>query len=412
MRILFLQKRLLFPADTGGKIRTLNVLRHLAQWHDVTYLSNLLVAERPFVQPMRELGLRLENIPWREPPRRSLRFAASAVINVASRYPLNVAKDYDRRLRARAAELLQQEGYDLLICDFVQMARNAIGLPVRSLLFQHNVEAEIFSRLALRHRGPMAMYLRQQAAKMQAFEGAAGRRFDRVVAVSERDRQRFEQMYGWPHVRTIDTAVDLNFFRPLDGKTRADDQVVFVGSMDWPPNVDGVTHFVRRIWPQVRSQVPTATFTIVGRNPPRSVQDLDHHPGVRVTGTVTDIRPYLARASVGVVPLYSGGGTRLKIFEMMAMRCPVVSTALGAEGLRLQPAEHLLLADDDEAFAKAVIGLLEDPVQRGGLRDRAYQLVQQQYSSEAVARQFEQVCQEAARANCPGQNPACEREGR
>src|SRR5688572_3210688 len=111
MRILFLQKRLLFPADTGGKIRTLNILRHLAQWHEVTYLSNLLEAERPFVQPMRDLGLRLESIPWREPPRRSLRFAAAAVLNLASRYPLNVAKDYDRRLRARAAELLEREEF-------------------------------------------------------------------------------------------------------------------------------------------------------------------------------------------------------------------------------------------------------------------------------------------------------------
>ncbi len=395
MRILFLQKRLLFPADTGGKIRTLNILRHLAQWHDVTYLSNLLEAEQPSVQAMQELGLRLENVPWQETPRRSLRFMAAAAANLASPYPLNVAKDYDRRLRARAAELLQRERYDLLICDFVQMARNAVGLPIRSLLFQHNVEAEIFSRLAQRHRGPLAMYLRHQAAKMRWFEGAAGRRFDRVVAVSKRDRELFEQMYGWDHVRTIDTAVDLDYFHSADTDTRTGDNVVFVGSMDWPPNIDGVQHFVHCIWPQVRDQIPTATFTIVGRNPPRAVKELGRQPGVKVTGTVADTRPYLERAAVGVVPLYSGGGTRLKIFEMMAMRCAVVSTTLGAEGLDLRTGEHVLLADQDQDLAKNVVALLHDPQRRRAMAAQAHRLVQQRYSAAAVARQFEAVCYEA-----------------
>src|SRR5690606_24827864 len=117
--------------------------------------------------------------------------------------------------------------------------------------------------------------------------------------------------------------------------------------------------------------------------------------GVKVTGTVVDIRPYLASASVGVVPLYSGGGTRLKIFELMAMRCAVVSTSLGAEGLHVQHGEHLLLADDDEAFAEAVIGLLTVAERRDRLSRHAHQLVHRQYSSEAIARQFEDICQEA-----------------
>lgn len=164
---------------------------------EVTYLSNLQEHERPFLGAMRELGLHVQSIPWQEPPRRSARFAAAALGNLCSPHPLNVAKDYDRRLRARARQLIEQQRFDLLVCDFVQTARNAIGLPVRSLLFQHNV--------------------------------------------------------------------------------------------------DGVLHFVRGIWPLVKAQVPEATFTIVGRNPSRSVQELGNQPGVKVTGTVADISVLTSR---------------------------------------------------------------------------------------------------------------------
>ena len=129
MKILFLQKRILFPADTGWKIRTLNVLRHLAKWHDVTYLCNVQSQDLVHLREMRGLGVRLESVPWVETPRGSWRFYVDVALNVLSRFPYTVAKDYDSRLRRRAEELLAREQYDLVICDFVQMARNATGLP-------------------------------------------------------------------------------------------------------------------------------------------------------------------------------------------------------------------------------------------------------------------------------------------
>src|SRR3972149_6612338 len=113
MRILVLQKRLLFPTDSGGKIRTLNVVRHLARWHEVTYLSNILPEERPYVGQMEELGLRLVTIPWRETARGTLRFYGDLARNVLSPYPFTVAKDYDPRLRRKAAKLIREEGFDL-----------------------------------------------------------------------------------------------------------------------------------------------------------------------------------------------------------------------------------------------------------------------------------------------------------
>ncbi|KAA5546263.1 glycosyltransferase [Roseiconus nitratireducens] len=394
MKILFMQKRLLLPANTGGKIRTLNVVRHLARWHDVTYVSNVLEEEQPYLNSMRGLGLRLESIPWREASRKSLRFAMLATRNLASRYPLNVDKDYDPRLRRRAEELLKSEPFDLLVCDFVQMARNAIDLPIPSVLFQHNVEAEVFLRQAQRRRGPMRWYLGHQAAKMRRFERDAGAAFSRVIAVSERDRQLFESDYGWKHVSVIDTAVDTEYFLPTPETHSKPNHVVFVGSMDWAPNVEGVQHFARKIWPLVRARIPEASFTIVGRNPPPSIRRLQGRLGVSVTGSVNDTRPYLTRASVGVVPIYAGGGTRLKIFEMIAMGRAVVSTSLGAEGLGLRDGEQILLCDNDEAFAKGVIDLLQDDQRRQTLAEHALQVIGARHTAEKVAGQFNAICED------------------
>jgi len=209
-RILFLQKRLLFPTNTGGKIRTLNVLKHLAKWHDITYLCNILPEEEPFLDKMKELGLTMETIPWRESPRNSMRFYGELVSNVVSPYPFNVNKDFDPRLRQRAEQLLAEQDFDLLICDFVQMARNCNGLgSVPKLLFEHNVESQIFQRHAKQDRGRLRRaYMWLQWKKMHRFEKQAGLDFDAVIAVSEQDRQIYESEYGWSHAKVIDTAVD------------------------------------------------------------------------------------------------------------------------------------------------------------------------------------------------------------
>jgi glycosyltransferase involved in cell wall biosynthesis len=402
VRILFLQKRLLFPSNTGGRIRTLNLLRHLAQWHDVTYLCNVQAGEERFLEEMKALRLRLETVPWVEATRGSLAFYAHVCRNVFSRYPYTVDKDFDPALQARAAELLAAEPYDLLICDFVQMARNIVGLqaPVK-VLFQHNVEAQIYER----HAQADPSWLRRkfmglQWRKMRRFESEAGTWFDAVVAVSQQDRLTFERQYGWKHAAEIDTAVDTEYFHANGVKEEAG-RVLFVGSMDWLPNQDGAQHFVKEIWPLIRERHPSAVFQIVGRNPGRSVIRLSAVEGVQVVGTVPDVRPYLAQAAVVVVPLLVGGGTRIKIFEAMSMGKPVVSTSLGAEGLPVVSGQHLIIADPSRDFADSVSALLESPQRRASLGQSAMELVQQRYSAEQVARQFERICLQARDHRCP-----------
>lgn len=397
MRILFLQKRLLFPPNTGGKIRTLNVVRYLAQWHDLTYLCNIQPDEEEAAQQMRDLGLRLETIPWEEVPRGSVAFYRDVAMNLVSEYPFSAVKDYDPALVARAQALIAEAPYDLLICDFVQMARNAFELDVPAkLLFQHNVEAQIFERHAKSDASwARRALMRQQWKKMRRFESAAGSQFDGVVAVSPQDRAIFQRDYGWQHVQTIDTAVDVDYFQP-DGEPTDSQSVVFVGSMDWLPNQDGVRFFVEKIWPLVREARPEAIFQIVGRNPTPAIRKLGAIPGVEVLGTVPDVRPPQREAAVVVVPLLVGGGTRLKIFEAMAMGKAIVSTALGAEGLPVTSGEHLEIVDEPAQFARTVIQLLEDPSRRAILGHQAREFVCAHYTAEAVSRQFDAICQRVA----------------
>ncbi len=238
-------------------------------------------------------------------------------------------------------------------------------------------------------------FMAYQARKMRDFEGAAGRQFDAVIAVSPQDKQTFEREYGWQHVQTIDTAVDTDFFHPTS-ELEDPQLLVFVGSLDWLPNQDGLAYFAREVWPLIRARRPETRFQIVGRNPPDEIRELGEIDGMEVVGTVPDTRPWLARAALVVVPLRIGGGTRIKIFEAMAMGKAVVSTSLGAEGLPVTSGEDVLLADTPVALTEAVVSLLESPERRGALASAARRLVAENYSAEIVARQFERICQETA----------------
>jgi len=396
MKILFLNKRLLFPTDTGGQVRTLNVVRFLARWHEVTYLCNQQPGQEGDARQMTELGLQLETRPWQEVSRSDWRFYRDLAKNLFSPDPFNAAKDFEPQLRARARELLEGGQYDLVVCDFVQMARNAIGVwKGPSVLFEHNVEAEIFERHSQSDSGWIRRrFMGYQAAKMRRFEGWAGRQFTRVIAVSDRDRKQYLQRYGWNHVDVIDTAVDIEYYTPQE-VTRDPGTVVFVGSLDWLPNVDGLTWFVAEVWPLVRQQCPQARLRLVGRNPGAEIQGLAQQPGVELVGTVPDTRPWLSKSEVSIVPLRIGGGTRLKIFEAMAMGLPVVSTTLGAEGLQVQNGVDVVVADESRALATAVVDLLNSPGKRAAIGGAARRLVEREFSAESVARQFESICRRA-----------------
>ncbi len=398
MHILWLKTELLHPVDKGGRIRTYNMLRELRRQHRVTYLTlDDGDAAPDAVARADEYCTDLVRVPFRTAPKRSARFFGELAANLASPLPYAVAKYRSAGMRREIERLVGRGDVDVLVCDFLAPSLNVPdGLPCPTVLFQHNVEAMIWQRHTEMAAHPVKRrYMGEQWRRMRAFEASECRRFDRVIAVSEVDRDVFAGEYGVVEPLAVPTGVDVHFFDPraVAAAPRSATELVFTGSMDWLPNEDAILWFAAEILPRIRAQVPDATLTVVGRNPTPRVRELgERDPAVRVTGGVPDVRPYLARGAAFVVPIRIGGGTRLKIYEAMAMEVPVVSTTVGAEGLPVVPGREYLCADDPQAFADATVRLLRAPDEARALGVRAAEAVRAQFSWGRVAEQFLDAC--------------------
>ncbi|MGE5569246.1 MAG: glycosyltransferase family 4 protein [Rhodospirillales bacterium] len=391
MKILWAGPNFLHPTTKGGQIRTLGILRQLSRRHEVHYVAFEDPAHPDAPAAAREYCARAYPIRHAVADKRSLRFAAEAAGALFSRLPLAVSRFESHALRRKIEELLDRESFDRMVVDFLAMAPSCPDLG-RSVLFQHNVETMIWRRRAEHARGALSkMYLDLQAKRMFEYEREVCRAAGHIIAVSRADAELMRRMFGDVRVTEVPTGVDIEYFeRPAFVRPGA--ELVFVGSMDWFPNVDGVIHFVEEVLPLIRRRRPEARFAIVGRKPPESILKLGHTvPGVVVTGTVKDVRPYLWAASVSVVPLRIGGGTRLKIYESMAAGTPVVSTTVGAEGLEVHPPDDIRIADDPQDFAAHCLDLLEDERQRRQMAARALETVRANYSWERVAELFARV---------------------
>ena len=404
MKLLWLNAGLLLPLDKGGKLRTWHVMRHIARRHDITYLSfedpSTTEADRA---GMREVCRELLTVPRVDAQKGTARFYADAARYLVDPVPYAVAKYRSAAYRRHIERLLRSERFDLVVCDFLPPAINLPGtLPCPAVMFTHNVEAEIWRRHAENASNPISRrLLARQQHRMLRFEQRALARFDLVLAVSDADRRTFERLYSKSlraPVHVVQTGVDTAYFKPASElPSRA--HLVFTGSMDWLPNEDAMTYFCRDILPRVRAEEPEATLSIIGRSPTPAVQRLaGQYPGVEVTGRVDDVRPHVRRGAVYVVPLRIGGGTRLKIFEAMAMGKAVVSTTVGAEGLPVTPGSDVEIADDPGQFARTVVRLIRDMPARQAIERQARHLVVQRYDWSAIAGDFEDALDGATRA--------------
>jgi polysaccharide biosynthesis protein PslH len=394
MKLLWLKTDLLHPIDRGGKIRTYYMLRELKKLHHVTYLAlDDGTSASNAVELAEEYCHELIRVPHRNPIKFSSQFFAGLAKNVLSPLPYAVEKyrslEFSRRLERENMKA------DLVVCDFLFPSVNVPErLPRPTLLFQHNVEAVIWRRHADTQTRRLArLYFREQWRRMKVFERSACRKFDAIVTVSAQDRSIMEYEYGAPLVRHIPTGVDTGYFCPSRAVEPEPYQLVFSGSMDWLPNDDAIKFFAREILPRIRASVPAVTITIVGRNPLPGVKALAReHPFIRVTGAVEDVRSYIEQASVYVIPLRIGGGTRLKVFEAMAMGKPIVSTSIGVEGLPVADGTDVLIADEPQAFAEAVLRLVRDRRLARRIGMAAASKVRAQFGWQPVAESFLKAC--------------------
>jgi glycosyltransferase involved in cell wall biosynthesis len=310
---------------------------------------------------------------------------------LGSRAPFAVRKFTDSATGRRIEQLFADKRFEAAVCDFLSASLTfPRGLRRQTVLFQHNVESILWDRMvATEHDWLKKMIYKLEAGKMRRYERSTIAEFKHVIAVSKQDRAYMSQFLAEERISVVPTGVDLDQYRLSPGGQAPMPLVVFTGTMDFDPNVDGVSFFCREIWPHVQKAVPNARFRIVGKKPVAAVQRLASAQ-IEVTGAVESIVEHLQQAWVVVVPLRMGGGTRLKIYEAMAAGRAVVSTSIGAEGLDVHHGKDIMLADENRAFAEAVITLLQKPELRKRYERAAAELVTQ-FDWSSVAERFAEI---------------------
>lgn len=436
MRILLLAPYPPYPPRGGGALRMYHMVRELARRHEVHVLTFVPdAASDAALQPLRSYA-HVTTVPGLR--RRSL--LQRARTTVSSPLPDMALRNHSPHYMQTLRNLLQD-----VPCDVVQVASIEMGgyrqvaeqlrpahgkRPPRWVLDEFNAEYVLQRRVALTslqdaqawvahhllpsfqradtagagrssHSGnaqslPGAVYSLVQWRKLAGYERRLLRTFDHVLAVSAEDRRALQQLAPTTAVSIIPNGVDTTFFAPdtqMAAPTACQQPtLVFTGTLDFRPNVDAMTWFVRRVLPLVQAQCPSIRLMVVGRNPLPAVQALHDSRSVEVVGEVDDVRPYIQHAQVYIVPMRMGGGVRLKLLEALAMQVPVVSTWMGAEGVpELRSGTHLLCAEQPEHFAAAILLLLNTPRLRQQMGIQGRTLVCQHYDWRVIVPTLEHV---------------------
>lgn len=386
MRVLHFAPRVCWPLDTGAKLRNYHLARVLARQTRVTLLAfnHHNESSTPFENPYEQVIAVKRDSPYT---------FTKVLRGLWGRTPLPVL-NYTTDSMKRALEgILQEKDFDVVqlegihLMAYLPIIRSARRPPL-VICDWHNVESELMRQYSQHEPNLLRRaYAGKTARLMSEFEKRALREFDAHVVVSQKDAERLRNLNGDARVFVIENGVDTSYYSdaliekaaaaPRDtlGKSR----IVFVASMDYHANIEGAVSFARDVWPSLRAHQPELVFTIVGRDPSREVRALALTPGIEVTGTVDDVRPFYRNAAAAIVPLNIGGGSRLKILEAMAAGVPVVSTTLGAEGLDVRHGENILIADTNEQLVEAITSVVEDQNRRNRLGSAGRALVSTHY---------------------------------
>ncbi len=390
MRILFLSPTLPFPLTDGGRIRVFNLLKQIALKNDVTLLAlETQPTDKNSIAHVEQLGVKVHLVEYAAtlPP-----FSAKTFFfALFKRQPITVAR-YDVPVyRSKFKELLTTETFDIVHYEMFHTAHFHTETDLPGVLSLQNVDSAIWQRLQGETRNLFykCAYWSQKRA-FQRYERVLSPKFDVVTCTSEVDAAVFEGYCAEDTVKVIPNGVDVTHFSPDHASENAA-HLIYIGSMDWYPNEDAAIFFAEEILPQIQKDVPDAKFTIVGGNPSERVQRLTDMEGVVVTGRVPEIKPYFSEATVFVVPLRIGSGTRLKILEALAMGKAVVSTTVGAEGLALRDGEEILIADEPDTFANAVTRLLTDRELRQKIGTNGRARVEKDYDWRSIAERLHSV---------------------
>jgi polysaccharide biosynthesis protein PslH len=403
MNILLLTQIVPYPPDSGPKVKTYHLLRHLASRHRITLVTfTRNPQEEQDAAALHSICAAVHTVHLE---RSRIRDIAALARSAISGRPWLMERDDLPAMHHMLTKLVEQakadgQPYDLVHADQLNMAMFADKLQIPRLLDQHNAVWTIFKRLAKQKSGPTRLFLEREWRLLKRFEGDVCKRFEAVTAVSEEDKLALYEAIGSKRdMPVIPIAVDAEAEQPIPRAANAQG-VLSLATMMWPPNVDGVMWFARDIYPLIRRDVPETNFFVVGQRPVAEVRALpESDPSIKVTGYVQDPTPYIAGSACLIVPLRSGGGMRVKILEALARGIPVVSTTIGYEGIDLIPGKHLLVADTPQEFAAAVTKLLRNPELGARLAAAGRERLLERYDWKAVYPAMEAVYEQIGSHN-------------
>ena len=404
MRILFLTQVLPYPPDSGGKIKAFNLIRYLAQQHEVILASLIRSSrEREYLAYLQPYCRRIEPVVLE---RSRLKDAAALFGGVLSGRPFSIERDRSPEMQAAVNQLVEEERPDVLHVVQLNMAQYVRAVNhIPKILDQENAVSTVVERL-YRLQGPG---LRKALAcwewrRLARHEGEVCKAFDHVLTVTEEDKRALQRLTnGQGNFTVVPIGIDCDAVQPILRKPGARN-IISIGNLHWPPNADGLLWFAREIFPLVRQQIPDARFYIVGKNPPREVcrlQDsglkqpatcnLKPETSIVVTGYVEDPTPYFADSAVFIVPLRAGGGMRVKILDAWARGIPIVSTTIGCEGIEVRDGENILIADIPQDFAQAVARVIRDRELAQRLAENGRKWVEEKYDWRKVYQAYDEV---------------------
>lgn len=391
MRVLWISPRQCFPPNTGAKLRDYHCAKALAQIAELTYVHFLDPGANP--PSSMDMPFCRAIVSVKKPPTYT---AWNLVRGLMGRWPLPVLNYRSQEMVAVLKNLREKEKFDIVHFDSMHMASyetlflNSGNRRVVSIYDWHNIESESMRRYSLEVKSAAKrFYADSTVPRLQKLEKSLLQNAFAHTVCSKREEMELKSRVPAAKIATVPNGVDTAFFaRPAVDLRWPPQSIVFVGAMNYYPNVDAALWFTRDVWPRIRSLFPECRLTLVGSDPAPEVLALRGTEGLEVTGTVKDVRPFYHHADIALAPLRMGGGTRLKILEAMAAGVPVISTAVGAEGLAVESERNILIADETkpESWIQAILSLRESEGQRRELIASGMQLVRDHYDWKVVGK--------------------------
>ena len=388
-KILLLTQVLPYPPDSGPKVKTWNVLKYLAQHHQVTLVSFVRGDQSAEVKHLQQYCAAIHTV---EMKRAKLADGLAMLRSFATGQPWMMLRDDRAEMRTLIARLSSEQWFDIAHADQHNMAQYAERVPgARKILDAHNALWLLYKRLSETMTGGLQKPLLMRDWRLlKKYEGRICREFDGLLAVSAEDQAALEEAAAQKlNAVVIPIAVDTDEVGYVQRNDSAN-HILHIGTMYWPPNIDGIKWFVQEVYPLIRAQKPSVQFDVVGARPPQELTALNSQGlGIQVTGYVEDPQPYLQQAGLMVVPLRAGGGMRVKILNALSQGLPIVTTTIGCEGIAVEHGKHVLIADSPQDFAKAVLTLLENRLLADELGQNGRALIQSTYDYRVACRKIE-----------------------